>query len=311
MRMKRIGTIVGAILLARFISSPALAAQPPDAICRNPALAELTRSQPATLEGATSYTYKRVGGSDLRLHVFKPQRPSVRMPAIVFFYGGAWMWGDVTSFLPYARHFSELGIVTVLADYRVYCRHGAGIVDQMADAKSAIRWVRDNARLLQVDPRRIAASGGSAGGHLALSSAMFPEISEEKGRSARSARPDALLLLYPCVDETTPDERGVSEPALTEHGADVSPVFHVSRGLPPTLILQGTGDSILPNVRRYCERASQAGNRCELIEYGGAPHGFVTPRDGDLKWRDRSLADMEEHLRRLGYIAYPATGRER
>jgi acetyl esterase/lipase len=299
-QMNRVVAMTG--LLAMLAASPGLAAQPTDAICNNPALAQLTRAQPTTLEGATSYTYKRVGESGLRLHVFTPGKPSGRMPAIVFFYGGGWMWGDVTSFLPYAQHFASLGVVTVLADYRVYCRHGAGITDQMADAKSAIRWVRDNARRLHVDPRRIAASGGSAGGHLALSTAMFPQISDEKGRTARSARPDALLLLYPCVDETTPDERGTSEPALAGHGADVSPVFHVSRGLPPALILQGTGDSILPNVRRYCDLALQAGNQCNLIEYDGAPHGYIQTRNGDLQWRESSMVDMEQYLRRIGYI---------
>lgn len=290
------------ILLAALATSAAPAAQPTDPICSNPGLAQLTRAQPRTLEGATSYTYKRVGESDLRLHVFAPEQASRRRPALVFFYGGGWMWGDVTSFLPYAKHFAELGLVTVLVDYSVYCRHGAGITDQMADAKSAIRWVRDHARELRVDPRRIAASGGSAGGHLALSTALFPEISDEKNRTPRSARPDALLLLYPCVDETTPEERGVSEPALAGHGADVSPAFHLSRGLPPALILQGVDDAILPNVRRYCEKTSQAGNACHLIEYDGAPHGFIQPRNGDPQWRTRSLTDMAQHLKRIGYL---------
>jgi acetyl esterase/lipase len=274
-----------------------------DSICTRPALAQLTQAQPGTLQGATSHTYKSIGGAQLRLHVFAPAvKPARPVPAVVFFYGGGWMWGEVSSFLPYARRLAQLGMVTVLADYRVYCRHGVGITEEMADAKSAIRWVRDHARELQVDPRRIAASGGSAGGHLALSTALFTQFSDEPRRSARSARPDALLLLYPCVDETSADERGISEPALAGHGRDVSPLFHVARGLPPMLVLQGTGDAIHSSVKNFCDAAARAGNHCELVEYEGAPHGFIQMRDGDLQWQQRSMVDIERYLRGIGYL---------
>ena len=65
-------------------------------------------------------------------------------------------------------------MVAIAADYRVHKRHGAMIADCVSDAQSAIRWVRVHADRLGVDPERIAAGGGSAGGHLAASTAVIP-----------------------------------------------------------------------------------------------------------------------------------------
>ena len=60
----------------------------------------------------------------------------------MFFFGGAWAQGMVTQFTPQARHFAERGMVAIVADYRVFRRHGTTAFEAMADARSAIRWVR-------------------------------------------------------------------------------------------------------------------------------------------------------------------------
>ena len=94
--------------------------------------------------------------------------PPAPTPAIVFFFGGGWSQGTVTQFTPQAKHFAERGMVAILADYRVFRRHGTTALEAMADARSAVRWVRANASKLGVDPNRIVAAGGSSGGHIAL-----------------------------------------------------------------------------------------------------------------------------------------------
>src|SRR3989442_543708 len=77
--------------------------------------------------------------------------------------------GAVGQFVPQSRYLAERGMVAIVADYRVFARHATSPFEAIADAKSAIRWVRSHAKALHIDPSRIAAGGGSSGGHIALS----------------------------------------------------------------------------------------------------------------------------------------------
>ena len=89
----------------------------------------------------------------------------------MFFFGGAWTQWRPGQFEPQASYLAGRGMVAIRADYRVKNRHRATPADGVEDAKSAIRWVRQNASMLGVDPDRIVAAGGSAGGHLAACTA--------------------------------------------------------------------------------------------------------------------------------------------
>ena len=125
------------------------------------------RFQPS-LEGATAYVYKRVAGTELKLWVFSPsglKAPDARA-AIVFFGGGGWVNQSPAQFSPQARELASKGLVAVVADYRVLNANNATPYDAVADAKSAIRWLREHAAELHIAPASLAASGGSAGGHL-------------------------------------------------------------------------------------------------------------------------------------------------
>jgi acetyl esterase/lipase len=269
-------------------------------------LKPLLEAQPHQIAGATSYVYKSVGGTALRLHVFAPPgSKTTKRPAIVFFFGGAWIMGTVNEFVPKAKYFAGRGMVAIVADYRVFCRDGVVVADEVADAKSAVRWVRSHADELAIDPNRIVASGGSSGGHLALSTAMFNELDPFGGEGV-SARPDLLVLFYPCVDETTEEEQSYGGLAIASHGADVSPLFHIEHGLPPTLIFQGTADSLAPSVERYCAEAKAHGNQCELVEYAGAHHGFLGPHVDGGQWNDETVLRMDRFLVQAGYLAKPA-----
>ena len=116
--------------------------------------------------------YKHASGDDLWIYRFQPEYhdPSVdRRPAVVFFFGGGWNGGSVHQFEKHATYLAQRGIVAFLADYRVKNRQGVTPDDCVRDGKSAVRWIRVNASRLGVDPEKIAAGGGSAGGHVAAS----------------------------------------------------------------------------------------------------------------------------------------------
>jgi acetyl esterase len=293
------------------ICSPAVAGHN---LCATAANTPATQPQPLDIEGATSYVYKSVNGVDLRLHVFDPtstQSGSLNRPAVVFFFGGAWMIGNVTQLVPAARYFADRGIHTIVVDYRVFCRNGVSIVDEVADAKSAVRWIRSHAAKLGIDPERIVVSGGSSGGHLALSTAMFSELDEKTEDRSVSSRPNLLVLFYPCVDETTDEEKSYGGDAIGAHGKEVSPLYHVSWGLPRTIIFQGTADTLYAESRKYCDEVKGQGNHCEFVEYPGAPHGFFNPTVDGGKWYAQALRAMDGFLTDAGYLTASASSNAR
>ena len=262
--------------------------------------------QPLTIDGATAYVYKTVGDVELRLHVFKTDRPNgpARKAAIVFFFGGGWTQGSVTQFAPQARHLAERGMVGIVADYRVFSRHRTSPFEAMADAKSAVRWVRAHAAQLAIDPNRIAAAGGSSGGHVALSAAVFDTFDEVGEDNAVSSKPNVLVLFNPAVDTTPAD--------LTQQfggrGREGSPAHHLHAGLPPTLILHGKSDTTVPyaEVDRFCAEAKTLGNQCQLVGYEGGTHGFFNPQNAGGKWYRETLLEADRFLTKIGYLRGPA-----
>jgi len=263
-----------------------------------------TLPSPEAVEGATaSYIFKSVGETRLRIHVFKPSAgATVPLPAVIFFFGGGWMTGNVSAFAPQARYVAARGATAILADYRTFCRNGVEVDAQVADAADAVRWVRAHAQDLGINPERIAVSGGSSGGHLALTTAVF----RQRDAAGTDSLPNLLVLFYPCVDLTSDAEQEFSGKAIAGHGKRLSPLFHVRPGLPPTYVFQGTADPLYGEVRKYCEKARDAGNKCDMTEYAEAGHGFfnvASPARG--KWYDAALDAMGVVLTREGWLAAP------
>jgi acetyl esterase/lipase len=179
----------------------------------------------------------------------------------------------------------------------------------VADAKSAIRWVRSNASRLGVAPNRIVASGGSAGGHLAVSTALLPGFDESSEGQAVSSSPDALVLFNPAV--MLAQFKGRTWARLLDVaqriGGDpeaVSPIHHVREGLPPTIIFHGRADQTIPywSVELFTEEMTKAGNDCSLMGFEGEGHGFFNFRGGENRAFDATMKAIEQFLTRLGYL---------
>jgi acetyl esterase len=246
------------------------------------------------------------GGADLKAYVFSPAAGGKGEPrsAIVLFYGGGWAQGEPAWAFARARHFAEQGMVAVAAEYRLSDQKSISPIEAMADAQAAIRWMRSQAEALGIDPRRVAAYGWSAGAHLASSAAIF----EDAAAGAGSARPDALVLVSPAVSLVS-DQWFQRLLGTRGNARDFSPDLHVREGLPPTLILQGSTDTVtpLPGVRRFCERLVAARNTCEMHVYEGFGHLFTPagisdngqPKPDPATAAD-ALARADRFLRSLG-----------
>lgn len=248
--------------------------------------------EPATLN------YKTTPQGDLALHVFAPhgEPPEGGRTAIVFFFGGGWVGGSPNQFYPQCTHLAARGLVAIAAEYRVKSRHDSTVYQSVADAKSAIRYVRSHAKDLGVNPDRIIAAGGSAGGHLAAATGTLEAFDEPGEDTAVSARPNAMILLNPVVD-TTP--AGYTGKALPPEGVEaLSPVHHVKPGTPPTLICHGTLDKTVPheNAARFHKTMRAAGNRCELKSFDGAGHGFFNHRPETMENYTAVVAAMDAFI---------------
>jgi acetyl esterase/lipase len=256
------------------------------------------------LPGATAFGYASPGGPTLPVYVMQPAEtaPGVRpRAAIVLFFGGGWSGGSVRQFELLGRELARLGMVVVLPDYRVHDRQGTTAFEAMADARAALRWVRVNADALGVDPRRVAAGGGSAGALLALDAAVFPTGTGLATEAAvPSARPDALVLFNPVLDTASPAWRA----RFAGRGSEASPLAHPVRGLPPMLILHGRADTIAPyaDVEAFCRRVQAQGDRCGLVGYDGAVHGFFNPVNGGGPGFRQTADEAERFLGELGYL---------
>ncbi|MCA9103580.1 MAG: alpha/beta hydrolase [Pirellulales bacterium] len=284
------------------------------------------RAYPPTLDGATVEVYKSVGDTTLNIYEFFPpdnvlstdDGASDRRPAIVFFFGGGWQNGSPQQFEQQCKYLASRGMVAMAADYRVLSRHGVRAKSCVADAKSAIRWVRANAARLGIDPERIVAAGGSAGGHIAACTGTIDGFDEAAEDAAISSRPDAMILFNPAVVlAAVGDEPPLRDPDSVRERTGVepealSPYHHVRAGQPPTLILHGKADETVPyqTVEWFTAAMNEAGNRCELAGYEDAGHGFFNYGRNENRYFRETLSRVDRFLASLGYVDGPATVEE-
>ena len=282
---------------------------PPDTKTRKAPLA-----YPPELSGAKAVTYKTVGETKLALYVFNPEghKASDSRPAIVFFFGGGWTSGSPGQFEQHCRYLASRGMVAITADYRVASRHQAKAVQCVADAKSAIRYVRAHAKELGVDPKRIAAGGGSAGGHIAGCTGTVPGLDEQGEDTAVSSVPDAMVLFNPALALAPVDGNdfggfGARLPAerLGVEPVAISPAHNVKAGAPPTIVFHGRADSTVPfaTAEVFAAAMKKAGNRCEVAGFEGQQHGFFNFGKGDNSMFRATLAQADKFLASLGWLS--------
>ena len=221
---------------------------------------------------AEKILYKKTPQGDMYMYLLRPIGKSKKpLPAIVYFTGGGWVGGDVEGQIPNAAWFRDHGIIGIDADYRVKSRQGTSPVECIQDAKSAIRYVRAHAKQLGIEPDRIIAAGGSAGGHLAA--CTFLDGGDTPGEDLKiSSKPDALVLHNPVLGE------GFGQEFFAVH-PEFSPILHVKKGWPPTILSNGTKDNTTPfeAAEKFTRLMKEAGNICELIPVKDADHSCDWP----------------------------------
>jgi acetyl esterase/lipase len=248
-------------------------------------------------------TYKTVGDVSLQLHIFKPDNHEAddKRPCIVFFFGGGWVGGTPSQFFPHCRYLSSRGMVAISAEYRVKTKHGTTPYECVKDGKSAIRWVRTHAGELGIDPRRLAAGGGSAGGHVAAATGSVKTFEEPGQDTAISSKPNALVLFNPVYDN---GPKGYGHDRVKEHWRAFSPMHNIDENTPPTIVFLGTKDKLIPvsTAETYKDLMEKSGRRCDLHLYEGQPHAFFNYRNGKNTYYYQTVIEADKFLASLGYL---------
>jgi len=245
-------------------------------------------------------TYKTVGETKLEIWIYKPKdwKATDKRSAMVFYHGGGWSKGNPGAFARQCAALSERGMVAMTVRYRLTSEPGVQITDCVKDAKSAFRWVRQNASDLGIDADKIAAGGGSAGGHLAAALATIDDVNDEKDDLKISARPTCLVLFNPAVQLSWQVPKENAE--ATQARLSVSPFHHLKAGTPPTIIFHGEADTTVPikTVREYAAKVKELGGDCTVVGFDGQQHSFFNKEP----FTSDTLKQAEAFLEKQGLL---------
>lgn len=253
-----------------------------------------------------SFTYKKVDGRELKLDAFIPKQSFNKSPCLIFIHGGGWKGGSTKTTLKWCRYLSELGCATFSVDYRL-SNEDKGIKPStcLEDVKSAVRWVRVNAERFNIDTTRIAYAGTSAGGHLAAACATIAGFNSTDDDLNISCRPNVLLLHSPVIDN---GPGGYGYDRVKEFWEDFSPVHNLHNQLPPTCMLLGDKDPLIPfeSAVKVGEAVKNSGSDIELYVFEGKGHGLFSQKESELTEPIMTLYyHWHRFLFKQGYVSKP------
>lgn len=267
-----------------------------------PAINAVVDRQNELLAQAESFVYKKIDdGPDLHAHVYYPGgvKQGANLPVVMFFYSSTWDQGEITQFGPHSLYFADRGAITMLIEYRVSTTHGTGPYEAMADARTAIRWVRYNKEHFGIDESKIVGAGGMAGAQLVLTAAMIKDFADDETDVQLSCVPDAMILFSPIVD-ISKKGYGLDRFKDAKEGIKASPMRHMQKKLPPCILFHGTADRLVPfkGVEKFVRKMKWRRNVCELVDFEGHDHSFynmnvdVVAYEGTISAADRFLVDQ-------------------
>ncbi len=274
--------------------------------CLSPHLA---RAQgPVVVEKGIEYT--NPDNQHLQLDIARPATGDGPFPAVICIHGGGFRAGSRDGYLGLIQQLAARGYVAVTVSYRLAPKYPFPAA--VHDVKAAVRWLRANAAKYKIDPNRIGATGGSAGGHLALYLGVTGNVASLEGNGGNagvSSAVQAVVNVYGPSDFTKSYGKSVDaaevlplflggnvEQERKKH-LTASPLYWVNPSAPPTLCIHGTLDKYVAYEQSIwiVDRLLAAGCDAELVTIQGGGHGFNAEQS---KVADSALfAWFDKHLK--------------
>lgn len=253
------------------------------------------------------YSYKKEHGVTREMEIHFPQghvATNDSVPGIIMFHGGGWGGGKREQFRYLCHYFASRGLVAASVSYRLATKADVGDGSRkrvcITDAKSAIRWYKQHADELGIDPKRIIAGGGSAGGHICLLATTNPELNDPNDIRTHDTSVAAYLLFNPAL--------GMADAKDDE----VDFLQHLNHDFPPAIVFFGSNDNkwLKGWNSAYTRMQSLHIQSVEFWIAEGQEHSFFNKQP----WQDMTIRASDEFLKSLGLIhgeptlALPQTG---
>ena len=262
-------------------------------------LALFTISAHADAPAGKVYTYKDDDGTPRQMEIYFPKDhdpDTAKVPGIIMFHGGGWTGGNRSQFRYLCHYFASRGLVAATASYELAPKSNKDKSWEgnkkrvcIIDAKSAIRWYKQNAKELGIDPDRIIGGGGSAGGHIVLCATNNKNLNDPKDDTSIDTSVVAYLLFNPAVN--------ASEKSFIDE--EIQPHKHIGDKLPPAISFWGTDDKWLKGWEEFHGVLKKRGiDNIEVWMAAGQNHAFFNKQP----WLDLTVAEADRFLVRQGLL---------
>ena len=245
-----------------------------------------------------SFVYKQSAGKPQEMEIYFPpdwKAGGPKVPGMLLFHGGAWVGGTLDQFRNAAHYFATRGLVAATANYRMLKKgegkNSDGVIEAkrvcLTDAKSAIRWFKQHADELGIDPQRVIVGGGSAGGHLAVLATTNPGLDDPNDPKDFDTSVVAYVLFNPAF---SPGDKGDDE---------VNVLKHLKASFPPAIMFFGTDDTWKPGADAALQQLKSLGNTTtEMWLAAGQKHSFFNKQP----WQDITLTAADNFLVEHGFL---------
>ncbi len=238
-------------------------------------------------------TYKNIDGFKLEMHLFLPDTSVFKgnRPTIVHFHGGSWSEGKPDRYFETAKEYAKRGWVATAVEYRIKGRQGTYPFEAVKDAKSAIRWLRENSKKYKIDPDKIVATGNSAGGHLSIATSLVDNWNEESDNLKISAIPNIVIVNSAVYDLTSNSNRWITEyDENKDFVKEISPNSLIKETATRFLLIHGEKDNNCPydTADYFYKKMKSLGNSVELHSIKEGSHWI---------WYDENSAEVSKITR--------------
>ncbi len=265
----------------------------------DPLFAQKVKSSPwADAKPGKEYIYKKSAGKDRKMEIYFPPNhdpTKSKVPGVILFHGGGWTGGSLAQFRQACSYFASRGLVCATAEYQMLGKDAAKLPEGeskkrvcVTDAKSAIRWFKQHAVELGMDPSRIISGGGSAGGHISVLATMNPGLNDNADPKDIDTRVVAYLWFNPAF---APDDVKDSE---------INALMHGQKDMAPSIVFFGDKDPWKPGWDTVHAKWREMGvTNIDLRTAEGQEHSFFNKEP----WRTATLIEADKFLVKQGLLS--------